>query len=284
MRTEVGAVGIHDFAGDCRYVRNGERIDKAQIGLRQADLQGVAVDDLEAGQRRVVIEASCLRGRGDRLRAAGNFAFDQPDPWALHGRVEQALDRVRVIGGGELAGLALERRVGSEVNAFANAADIGHSAILNHRHRFQRARHDLHRSREIIVVEHRLVDICDNAVGGGVRGELRVEAGLGDAEHDAQCLAGVRGVASGRRERKREREDEPRPKEASLSLLRSPHWSYVLAATASGRSTSARGYRYNRGIHALHTRSDSVNAAAGARQGHGNETSNRRQSACCRLR
>src|SRR5207302_6427969 len=85
------------------------------------------------------------------------------------------------------------------------------------------ARHDLDRPREIIVVEHRLVDVFDDAVGGGVRSKLRIEAGLGDGEHDAQCLAEVGGVASGHREYEYKREGELRPKECSAPLPQSQH-------------------------------------------------------------
>src|SRR5207248_10538842 len=57
---------------------------------------------------------------------------------------------------------------------------------------------------EIIVVEHRVVNAGDDAVGGGVGCELRIEARLGDGECDAQRLAGVGAIAARRRARERQ--------------------------------------------------------------------------------
>ena len=48
MRAEVEPVRLDDLARDGRRVRHRERVEEAQIGLRQANAQRVAIDDLEA--------------------------------------------------------------------------------------------------------------------------------------------------------------------------------------------------------------------------------------------
>jgi hypothetical protein len=91
-----------------------------------------------------------------------------------------------VIGGGELARLALERRVRREVDPLPDPKNIGRAVVLHHRHRFERARHELQRPREVVVIEHRLVNVLDDRVGRGIGCPLRVEARLGGVEEHAQ--------------------------------------------------------------------------------------------------
>ena len=100
-------------------VRHRERIEESAGRPPQPDPQRVAVDDLEPGDRRVVVELAGLRGLRARLVAADDLALDQPRPRALDRRVEQPLEAVGLVGRGQLARLALERGIGREEDAFA---------------------------------------------------------------------------------------------------------------------------------------------------------------------
>src|SRR4029079_17801897 len=62
------------------------------------------------------------------------------------------------------------------------------------------SRDELQRSREVVVVEHRLVDVLDDRVGSGVGSPLRVEARFGGVEEHAEDLGWVCGHC-GRRKR-----------------------------------------------------------------------------------
>ena len=120
---DVAAVGLDDLARDGAHVRHGEHVREAVVGRLEPDLQRVAVDDLETGQRRVVVEPARARRRGLGLVAADQLALDQPRPRrALH-RVEVTLDAVGVVGGGQFPRHALECGIGREHDALAHAAD-----------------------------------------------------------------------------------------------------------------------------------------------------------------
>src|SRR5439155_20795502 len=99
-----------------------KRVGKAQIGRPEMNAQRVAIDDFEARHRRRVIEMARLLRLRARFVAADELAFDEPQPWTLHGRVEQALERIGVVLCRELARLAAERRIGREEDALANTA------------------------------------------------------------------------------------------------------------------------------------------------------------------
>src|SRR5439155_24941700 len=125
-------------------------------------------------------------------------------PRAFYRRVEKPLDRVGLIGGGELAWLTFERRVGREKDALAQLEHVGRAVVLHQWHRLQRSRHELYRPREVVVIEHRLVDIGDDAVGGRIGRKLRIEARLRDLDCDAQRLAGVGRIGRGKRREQHE--------------------------------------------------------------------------------
>ncbi len=83
--------------------------------------------------RRVVVEAAGLRRLRARFVAALHLAFEQPEPRRLDGRVEDALDPVGEIGRRQLAAHALERRIGREVDALPDLAQIRLAAVLDRR-------------------------------------------------------------------------------------------------------------------------------------------------------
>jgi hypothetical protein len=81
---------------------------EVEVGLVEPEAQGVAVGDLEAGDRRVVVElAGLLRLRAE-LVEAGDLAFEEEGVRRAVPGVEEALDRVGIVGGGELAPAAAE--------------------------------------------------------------------------------------------------------------------------------------------------------------------------------
>jgi hypothetical protein len=98
------------------------------------------------------------------------------------------------IRGGQLAWLALECGIWRELDALAEAADVRPAAVLDARQRFEHARHELHRAREIIIVEHRVEDVRDDAVGRRIRRKAGIEARFRDLHFDPQRLRGVGGM------------------------------------------------------------------------------------------
>jgi hypothetical protein len=114
---EIGSIGLDNLARDGRRVRYCKHVEEAQIGLREADAQRVAIEHLESGNRRVIVEFPRLGRPRAHLVRANDLALDQPQPRTFHGGIEQALQSVRLIGGGELARLALERWIRREENS-----------------------------------------------------------------------------------------------------------------------------------------------------------------------
>ncbi len=252
VRTDVETVGIDDLAGDGRRVRHGEHVEEAEVRLREADAQRVAVDDLEAGDRGLVVELPGSEGPLAHGVGTDDLAVDQPQPRALDGGIEQPPDRIRLIGGGQLARLAVERGIRREEDALPQPEREGRTAVGHLRHRFERTRHQLHRSRQVVVGQHRVEDVVDHAVRRGVGGELRIEARLGDRKRDAQRLRRIGG--EGRRDewmQRDERRDERRldrpphairwSRHAHRSGLQEPAWhptSTIIEPTTGGRATS----------------------------------------------
>ena len=99
MRAEIAPVRLDDLARDGRRVGHGEHVQEAQIGLLQTDAQRVAIDDLEAREsaRRSRI-CPILSALARELVGADDLALDHPQPWTLHRRIEQPLERVRLVG------------------------------------------------------------------------------------------------------------------------------------------------------------------------------------------
>ena len=191
MRAKIGTVGIDYLTGYRRRIGHRKRIGKAQVGLLQSYFERVTVANFESGQWRVIIELARLCGLFARLVTTDDFALEQPRPRAFYRRIEQSFEAVGVVRGGKLTRLALERGIGGEEDSLANLANIGLAIILDDRERLECARHQFHGAREIIVIEHRFIDVGDDAVRRRVGGELGVEARFGDGEYDAQRFGGV---------------------------------------------------------------------------------------------
>jgi len=146
VRAEVESVALGHLARDRAEVGDCEDERKAVIGSVETDAQRVAIDDLESRDRDVVVEAPRLLGGANRLVAAGELAFEQPQPRALDGGVEHAPVGVRVVRGGEFARLAAKRRIGREEDALLHPADPGSAAVGGRGHRLERARRRQDRS------------------------------------------------------------------------------------------------------------------------------------------
>ena len=164
MRAEILAIGADHLGRDRRRIGDGQRIKEAQVRLLEPAFQRVAIDDFEPGNGCVVIELSGLRCLRSHLVSADDLALDQPLPRAFYRRVEQPLDGIGLISGGELAWLALERRIGREKDALAQFEYIRRTVVLHQWHRLQCPRHQFHRPREVVVIEHRLINVGDDVV------------------------------------------------------------------------------------------------------------------------
>jgi hypothetical protein len=78
MRAEIPPVLLDDLARHRRGIGHGEHVREAQVGALQTDAQRVTVDDLEARDRRVVIEFARLEGLGADLVRTNDLALDRP--------------------------------------------------------------------------------------------------------------------------------------------------------------------------------------------------------------
>ena len=115
-----------------------EQVAHARIvGLRHPDLQRVAVERAQALDRRVEIElARLLRRLDDGPRAEDQVGEDRTAGAASVG-IEPALVRIDVVLGGELARLALERRIVGEQDS-ALQPDRPHAAAVRDFRRLRR--------------------------------------------------------------------------------------------------------------------------------------------------
>lgn len=78
MGAEIEPVGFDDLASDRRRVRNRKHVEKTQIGLLQPDAKRVAIDDLEAGDGRIVVEFARFQRRFADGVGADHLAVDEP--------------------------------------------------------------------------------------------------------------------------------------------------------------------------------------------------------------
>ena len=155
------------------------------------DFQRVAIQQLKAFDRRVVVELAA-RGLlpGKRIHA-DDQAFKQILIRRFRFRVEQALHRVRDVGGDQFAFFSGEGRVVGKVDALLHPQRVGLAIGTDVRHRFKHVGLQFQRSGEVIVgqrrVEHLLVHQRRIPVGC-LRG---IETGFGDLEGVTHDFVGV---------------------------------------------------------------------------------------------
>src|SRR4029453_7495022 len=95
---------------------------KARARLGEDDAEGVAVERAQALDLACVVERRTLERRGaDLLHAEHAGVLEQVQAGALQPWVIEALDRIDIVGGDELARLATKRRVIHEVDPRADA-------------------------------------------------------------------------------------------------------------------------------------------------------------------
>ena len=195
---------LDDFARDRGHRTRAQVAEQDVIGLREPEPHRVAIERRQAFDRRVVIELAARLRRLDRPLRADDLALQVPRERRAHARIEQALPRIDVVGGGQLAALALECRIIGEVDAGPNANGPGPAAVLDLRQRRRGARHALVRPREVVETVQRLEDRALHVVGVEVARRLRIESRLRHRKRDVQRLQHAARCAGcdGRRERR----------------------------------------------------------------------------------
>ena len=161
MLHHVVEVGLDDLArhrADDRRV--AEMVGEARARRGELELQRVAVERAHAGHVAVVVEGlAAERGQAQVVESEDLVFLDRRQVRALPARIEDALDRVDVVGGDELAPLAAERGVVREIDARLDpdredlevVGDLGHGR----RGRWPQA----HRARQELVLVRRLEDV-----------------------------------------------------------------------------------------------------------------------------
>ena len=94
-RPPVVRVGLDHLARDRRRRLVGKYVGQVVVGILEADAQRVAVDRLEAGHLRVVVELAALLRRLGRLVQPDDLALDQEGPRRTDLRIDQPLQRDR---------------------------------------------------------------------------------------------------------------------------------------------------------------------------------------------
>ncbi len=156
MLTALRSVRLDHFTRDGAEPVVGHHIQEIVIGLVQRDAQRVAVYCPQSGHRCVVIEMPRFFGSPGKIVQTDNLALDEIGGWRTVLRVHQTLDRVDIVLCGQFMALALERSIGSEINALLDAEDISLAAVGDLRHRLCRQRNQLCRTSDIVIRQQRL--------------------------------------------------------------------------------------------------------------------------------
>ena len=184
-------VGFDHLSRDCRELVRREPPLEAEVRPAEPDLQGEAVERAQPFEWCIVVPGAALPRGGERLVEADQVAFEHVEPIGAHLGIEDALEAVDVVLGGQLAPLALERRVGREESAGLHLDRVRAALIGDFRQRGRRIRDHPHGTREIVVDVQRIENAADHVERVQVVGGLRVEAVLGDRKGNAQRLRHV---------------------------------------------------------------------------------------------
>ena len=195
------AVELDDLARHrTRHRRVAEVVGEARVRHAEPELDRVAVERAQALDFAVVIERLALqRRRAHVVDAEQLVVLERGVARALPARVEVALDRIHVVGRGELAAHALEGRIVGEVDPRPQPHGEGLEVRRGLRHGRRRVRLQPHRAGEEFVGVERVEDVGDERRRIEVGDLRRVEAGLGDAHGIAQDLGRRRCLGPGRR-------------------------------------------------------------------------------------
>ena len=175
-------------------VAAGEVVEEARPRPLQLELQRVAVQCAHALDRLVVVERALVLERvvAQRLQAQDALLAEGRVQRALHRRVVEALERVDVVLGHQLAPPALEGRVIGEVGAGLEPDGPGAEVLGDLRHRRGRVGLELEGPRQVVVVVERVEDVGGDDARVQIAQLRRIEAGLRDQEGVAQDLLGRR--------------------------------------------------------------------------------------------
>jgi hypothetical protein len=191
---DLVVVVLHHLARRAGHERGvGEQVlDEARAGLAQLELDRVAVDGAHALDVAVVLERVLARdGPLAQLHQAEDLLLlDRGQVRALPARVVDALERVHVVGGHQLAAAAVERRIVVEVQARAQPDRVGLEVGRCLGHPGRGARAHAHRPGEEFPLVERIEDVRDDRARVKIGQLRRVEARLCDAERVAQYLLG----------------------------------------------------------------------------------------------
>ncbi len=203
MGADVVAISLHHFARLGAEVAHREDVKEVVVGLGEVDAQRVAVDHLDTGNLRVVVELpGLLRAVGDVLDA-GHAVLDQPEVGRAQLRIDQAFHRKFIVARDELPLASLERGVVGEVDSLAQLERVRAAVVRDLGQRLEGLGLQLGRAREEIVGERRLDDLLDDVVRVEVRDRGRVEIGLRDEiGHPEHLGRRVRHRELGEREKK----------------------------------------------------------------------------------
>ncbi len=183
MHGDVLAVCVDGFARDRARAAVRKQIEETAIRLAQMESHGVAIDRFDACDARVVIEPAGLLRLRAKLVETDELVAEQELVRRVDRRVHEPHEREYEVLRDELAAHALERRIGCEVDAFADSHRPRLRVVFGDRQRFGCERHDLRRPREIVVRQQPIEHELENARRRRAGRARRIEPGRLVAQH-----------------------------------------------------------------------------------------------------
>ncbi len=203
------ALGLDDLPRHTGQHRTREQEREGRVRRVEADAQRVAVDERQAGNRRVVVDGAprVLRALGQRVESF-DLAREHGDPGRTHLRIEHAPNGVGKVGRRELARLAAESGMRGEVDAPSDPHVDRAEVCGNFGKRRGRAGHDRRRTGNRVEHKQRVVDPGHHREGLAVVGAGRVERFRDQRHADPQHARRAFRTGGGRRDggRKRNRQ------------------------------------------------------------------------------
>ena len=224
MRVGLVTVGFDRFPRHGAGKRERKQMREIEVGVLQTDAQRVSVGRVQSRHCRIVVEAIGFFRTIGKLVEAHDLAFEEECVGGAIPRIEKAFDRVRVVGGRELAPLAFECRIVREVDAGLYFQRVGFPLVGNHRQGFRDVRHQLCGTREVVVSQQRIEQRLDDGARVIVRDLYGIEAALGRLKRDAQCFAGDGGVRDQRRQKTEQRAEQQQCHDAEPAWILLDQW------------------------------------------------------------
>ncbi len=210
----VFAVAFDRLARDDPERGVGDDEEEVVVRFLEAKAERVAIDRLDAGDLRVVVEAPALLRRRRVLVETDDLAFEQERVGRPVLRIQEAHVAVHDVLRDQFAFRAFPDRVRREVDALPELERERPPVVGDLRHRLGEHRHKLGRPREIVVGQQALEDPFEDRRRIEVRNADRIEAALGGREADAHDLVRIRRGRRGNwcdaRSGERDGRDKPR--------------------------------------------------------------------------